>query len=287
MSINWYSNSEGSWKSFGSNIDVGNGTYSQINSNFSDFGTTYWWYVTVTDNIYTISSPIFHFTTEENLPPNTPSNPDPADGATGVSIQEILTWTGGDPNHGDKVYYDVYFGTSSSPPLVLENTLQSAYDPGDMELSTTYYWQIVAEDSQGESATGTIWHFTTEAESNAPPTRPEIYGSPQGPPGVELCWLFVSRDFDEHQVRYIIDWGDGNSEETDYYPQGNAVEACHTYEELGEYSIKIHAEDEKGLAGLEKTFTISIQNSRSVYHPLLLRLFERFPILERLLDLIR
>jgi hypothetical protein len=287
MTLKWYSNSEGSWKIFASNRNIENGIYSQVNSNFSEFETTYWWYVTLTDNIYTNYSPIFHFTTEENLPPNTPSNPDPPDEATDVSINEILTWTGGDPNYGDTVSYDVYFGKSSPPPLVAEDIHQTAYDPGTMDLDTTYFWQIVSEDSQGESKTGSIWTFTTQAEANTPPTRPDIYGSPQGPPGVELCWLFVSRDFEQHQVRYIIDWGDGNTEETDYYPEGNGAEACHTFEELGEYTIIIKAEDEKGSEGLENTFTIKIQNSRTVFYPWLLRLSERFPMLERLMSLFK
>jgi hypothetical protein len=287
MDINWYSNSSGSWKAFASDIDADSGTYSHINNNFSEFETTYYWYVTVADEIYTINSPIYHFTTEENLPPNTPNDPDPPDEATEVSIHELLSWKGGDPNQGDTVYNDIYFGTSSPPPLIVENTQQTAYDPGTMELETKYYWKIVAEDKKGETAEGPIWEFTTEKESNAPPTAPDIYGTPQGPPGVELCWLFVSRDFDNQQIKYNIDWGDGNTEETDYYDEGVAVEACHTYSEEGEYTIIINAEDEKGLEGYESSFNLNIQRSRSAFHPLILRLIERFPILGRLLSFVR
>ena len=287
MDLIWYSNSEGTWQAFGNNIDVGDGTYSQTNSNFSDFGTTYFWYVTVTDDVYTISSPIFHFTTEENLPPYTPSDPNPEDGATNVWIDDIVTWTGGDPNSGDTVTYDVYFGTNSPPPLVDEDLTQTGYDPDTMEFATTYYWQIVSKDSQGLTTTGPIWHFTTQLEANYPPTAPDIYGPPSGPPGIELFWALVSNDPDEHQIRYIIEWGDGDSYETDYYQEGVVIEASHTYEEQGEYTIKAKAEDEKGLVGEESTFEVTIRRTRTVYHPLLLRLFELFPMLERLLDLIR
>ncbi len=290
MTINWYSNSSGSWQAFGSNINIGDGTYSQTNSNFSNFETTYWWYVTVTDDIYTNSSPIFHFTTEKNLPPNIPSEPDPEDGATDVWIEQELRWVGGDPNSGDTVTYDVYFGKSSPPPLVVEDHPYKSYEPGIMDLETTYYWQIVAEDSQGLTATGPIWYFTTEKEPNAPPTAPDIYGPPSGSPGIELIWAFVSEDPDGNQIKYIIEWGDGANEETDYYPEGMTVDLHHTYEEEGEYIIKAKAEDEKGLVSVESTFTVKIQISRTVYHPLLLRFIERFsnlfPILERLLNLI-
>jgi len=375
MNITWYSNSSGTWQAFGSNINKKDGTYSLKNKNFSKFFTTYWWNVSTSDGIYTNSSPIFHFTTYENFPPNTPSNPDPEDGetdvninaelswigddpdghnvtfdvyfgttssppkvesnqsdttyfpgilnfdtkyfwkivawdhpgglstsgplwsftteenlpphtpsnpspengATGVSINKVLIWAGGDPNEGDTVTYDVYFGTSSSPPLVARDLPQYAYDPGTMDLDTTYYWKIISEDRQGKTSTGPIWMFTTEKEPNEPPTAPDIYGPPSGPPEVELYWAFDSDDPEEHQIKYIIEWGDGTSTETDYSPI--PAEASHTYEEEGEYTIKAKAEDEKGLVGQESTFEVTIKRTKikSVYHSLLQRLFERFP----------
>ncbi len=64
MSLTWYSNSSGSWQVFGTNISVGNGTYHQINNNFSNFSTTYWWYVTVSDGFNTNTSDVFYFTTD-------------------------------------------------------------------------------------------------------------------------------------------------------------------------------------------------------------------------------
>jgi len=62
MTITWYSNSSGSWQVFDANNSVGNGTYRQINSNFSDYNKTYWWNVTVTDGMDTNVS-WYYFTT--------------------------------------------------------------------------------------------------------------------------------------------------------------------------------------------------------------------------------
>jgi hypothetical protein len=384
MDMNWYSNSSGTWQIFGSNYNIGDGTYNQTNSNFSEFETTYWWYVTVTEDINTNSSPIFHFTTkgnqppntpsnpdpeddetdvnididpswsggdpngddvtydvyfgksspppkvvnkqsettydpgildfnteyywkivawdeydfsssgpiwsfttEENLPPNTPSNPDPEDGATDVPIEILLKWTGGDPNSGDIVTYDVYFGTDNPPPLVAEDLTQIGFDPETLDLDTTYYWQIVTEDSQSETTAGPIWHFTTELTPNEPPTAPEITGPSQGAPEIELGWLFESSDPDGNQIKYLIEWDDGSSDETDFHPQGLGVVVYHTYELEGTYIIKAKAEDEKGLIGEESTFEVTIPRSRSIYNLLLLWLFDRIPILEKLMDLIR
>jgi hypothetical protein len=104
-----------------------------------------------------------------NSPPNTPSNSSPANHATGVSINADLSWIGGDPDTGDTVTYDVYFGTSSSPPLASDNQAGTSYDPGTVAYNTKYYWKIIATDSHGASTMGPVWDFTTEP---APDTTP-------------------------------------------------------------------------------------------------------------------
>jgi hypothetical protein len=104
-----------------------------------------------------------------NNPPNVPGSPSPADDATGVSINANLSWTGGDPDAGDTVTYDVYFGTSTTPPLVSNDQAATTYDPGTLSYNTHYYWKIVATDNHGASTTGPLWSFTTE-EDTTPPT---------------------------------------------------------------------------------------------------------------------
>ncbi|MFQ6092464.1 MAG: IPT/TIG domain-containing protein, partial [bacterium] len=84
----------------------------------------------------------------------------PQDGQTGVAVNTTLSWSGGDPD-GDAVTYDVYFGTSSPPPLVKSNHTSFSYNPGTLTQSTTYHWQVVAKDNQVETAQGPEWSFTT------------------------------------------------------------------------------------------------------------------------------
>lgn len=107
-----------------------------------------------------------------NLPPNQPSAPNPADGATNIPLTADLSWTGGDPNQGDIVTYDVYFGTSSNPPMVANNHSGTTYNPGVLAYITTYHWKIIAWDNHGASTVGSIWSFTTKANS------PPVYGTP-------------------------------------------------------------------------------------------------------------
>jgi len=111
-----------------------------------------------------------HITVDSvNDAPNEPSNPNPEDGESGVSVDIILSWIGGDPDNDD-VIYDIYFGDYSPPPLVEINQTSTEYDPGTLELITIYYWQIVTWDEYEASTTGPIWSFTTR--TNAPPKKP-------------------------------------------------------------------------------------------------------------------
>lgn len=107
-----------------------------------------------------------------NYPPYEPSDPYPSNGATEVDISLTLSWTGGDPD-GDPVLYDVYFGTSSPPPLIAGDYENNSYELPTLMYETTYYWQIVAKDYE-YSTPGTVWSFSTKAQepTNDPPYEP-------------------------------------------------------------------------------------------------------------------
>jgi len=96
-----------------------------------------------------------------NSPPHLPSNPSPVNHATGVDVNADLSWSGGDPDVADTVTYDVYFGTSGSPPLVSNDQSGTIYDQGALAYNTKYYWQIVATDNHAVSTVGPVWEFTT------------------------------------------------------------------------------------------------------------------------------
>ena len=70
MTISWSSNSSGSWQVFGINSPVGNGTYHQINNNFSSDNTKYWWKIYVTNETDSNSS-LYYFSTLDLLPAET------------------------------------------------------------------------------------------------------------------------------------------------------------------------------------------------------------------------
>jgi parallel beta-helix repeat protein len=135
-----------------------------------NYDVTYTWYVNATDTGSGLTRRAsYTFTTEStttNNPPYEPSNPDPDNHETGVDINADLSWTGGDPDPGDTVTYDIYFGTTSPPPQVVWGQSANWYDPGTMNYNTKYYWKITAWDNHGASTPGSTWDFTTEQ----PPT---------------------------------------------------------------------------------------------------------------------
>ena len=84
-------------------------------------------------------------------------------------METDLSWTGGDPDVGDTVTYDVYFGTSEAPPLKESvgpypaDQTSISYTPGVLSYDTKYYWKIVARDNYGITKEGSVWNFTTVA----------------------------------------------------------------------------------------------------------------------------
>jgi hypothetical protein len=107
-------------------------------------------------------------------PPNTPSNPSPADGATNQSVNVDLTWTGGDPDPGDTVTYDIYFEANDSTPdsLLCDDVSATTCDPGTLVYNTHYYWYVAARDAGGQTTTGPVWDFTTQCLAPGTPSSP-------------------------------------------------------------------------------------------------------------------
>jgi phosphatidylinositol-3-phosphatase len=133
--------------------------------------------------------------TTENTPfvplgPDQPSYISPTNGAIAQPTTLTLKWEGGPWAHK----YDIYFGTTPNPPLLVADasTSQSGAVPGQPLLDTgsvddgvnetytikttllagtTYYWRVVSKTMANITANGQTWSFTT-AGGVAPPAAP-------------------------------------------------------------------------------------------------------------------
>ncbi len=99
-----------------------------------------------------------------NNPPNPPDNPSPANNGGNQELELILSWECTDPD-GDDLTYDVFFGVTTTPPLISEDQASTNYTTNLLTNSTTYYWKIVATDTKGASTDGPLWKFTTKDPS--------------------------------------------------------------------------------------------------------------------------
>jgi hypothetical protein len=92
--------------------------------------------------------------------PNKATNPDPANGASGVLVSAGLSWDA--PAAYTPTSYDVYFGTNPSAHSNPKYTVYTnSYEPpSDLAEGTTYYWAVDSNDS-GTIYPGDDWSFTT------------------------------------------------------------------------------------------------------------------------------
>jgi phosphatidylserine/phosphatidylglycerophosphate/cardiolipin synthase-like enzyme len=96
------------------------------------------------------------------LPPDKPVYSSPADGTKKSTTGVRLSWKPGPWAHSA----DVYFGTSSNPPLVARNVAVTPKSTAYYTLPTltagrTYYWKIVSKTAANQTKTGSIWSFGT------------------------------------------------------------------------------------------------------------------------------
>jgi len=92
-------------------------------------------------------------------PVGIPSNPNPLNGATGVSANlSQLNWTNG----AGATECEVWFGESGLMTKVYDGSLTNYWTiTSPLEYSTQYYWRIVCKDANCGSS-GPTWNFTTE-----------------------------------------------------------------------------------------------------------------------------
>ncbi len=121
--------------------------------------------------------------------------------------------------------------------------------------------------------------FKTYGRDNQPPNAPSIDGETSGKAGKEYEYTFNAIDPDGDNIKYFIDWGDDNTEWTDFHASGTDVKVKHTWSEKGTYNITAKAKDIYGAEGPEVTLEITMPKNKAFNFNfnLLSWLFERFP----------
>jgi hypothetical protein len=117
-------------------------------------------------------------------------------------------------------------------------------------------YNISLRVTDDESATNINTTFALIAKPNTPPSKPEVTGPQNGTINVSYNFTVVSTDEDGDEIKYTIDWGDGNTTESDFLPSGVPFIAAHKWINSGEYTIKITADDNSTITTDELTIEI-------------------------------
>jgi outer membrane protein assembly factor BamB len=122
-----------------------------------------------------------------------------------------------------------------------------------------------------------------------PPTVPTINGPTSGKVGTSHNYIFKSFDPEGEDVYYYIRWGDGHTEVWDGpHVSGEDVTIAHTYTRQGSFIIEAKAKDVMGEESDWGELQVTISRDKAInYQMFLLRLLERFPLLQQLMDVWR
>jgi hypothetical protein len=121
--------------------------------------TTYFWRVdTVLADSSVVTGEVWSFSTTA-LPPETASQPVPADGAIKQSMDTDLSWLIG----LEGVAADIYFGTNAGSVAFIAgiNGPTNVVELATLDESTTYFWRVDTIHADTSVVTGAVWSFTT------------------------------------------------------------------------------------------------------------------------------
>jgi len=87
--------------------------------------------------------------------------PDPADGATGVSVEAELNWRPGREATSHAACIDTDSAAVAAGTAAIHTVSDHSYTPSDLTFATEYFWKV---DETGDAGTyeGSVWSFTTE-----------------------------------------------------------------------------------------------------------------------------
>ncbi len=125
------------------------------------------------------------------------------------------------------------------------------FDEGIFDVTLT-----VTDDDNGQ---GSDTIQITITKPNNPPEKPKFNGVTYGHKNIAYTYYANTTDLDNDTISYIIDWGDGESVTSEFYPVNTSVAFNHSWTSPGKYTIEVRAFDNQTYSTL-KELTIHIDS---------------------------
>ncbi|MFH1102054.1 MAG: PKD domain-containing protein [Methanobacteriota archaeon] len=150
-------------------------------------------------------------------------------------VHRLILFDGSGSSDVDGVIigYEWDFGDGSNGSGVLVSHTY-AY-PGTYEVSLT----VVDDDGEFDSDTT----FAVIVEQCGP-SMPEVSGPIMVLMDAEGVYRAVSVDPENDTVCYVVDWGDGSTLTSPFFPSGTVLSAVHAWGSVGTYCVRVSAVDE-------------------------------------------
>lgn len=207
--------------------------------------------------------------TKSSSPPSKPRNPD----TSSFNHPPVADASAGEPYMGI-VNETIIFNGSKSYDLD-QSIKKYLWDFGDGNTSTGEVVSHSYSIADEYTVTLTVWDTKDKSDSclttalikepNSPPTEPNITGPSEGVIDKLYIFSIFSNDTDSDNIKYIVNWGDGNISESEYLPSGLVFTTLHKWIQPGIYVVKASATDGEDNSTAE--FEIKIENIDEPINP--------------------
>lgn len=176
-----------------------------------------------------------------NTSPGIPALPTgPYDGYTG---QDYTFSTSAIDSDGDYVKFIFYWGDASTSETGLVPSGSAAGLAHSWSKPGTYSVRAMAIDSRSSSSSWSESKYITVSAPPAAPSPPS--GRQSGLTGASYTFSSLAVSESKGRLRYIFDWGDGTTSQSDFLGSGIQANLAHAWESPGIYEIKVQALDEE------------------------------------------
>jgi hypothetical protein len=174
------------------------------------------------------------------------------DGPYQAQLGESITFNGSASKDDGSIIewlWDFGDGTTASGEIVTHTYTQAITYAVSLTVTDNYY-------KKG-------YPYKTVAsiiQPNRSPEKPDILGPSEGTMNTGYSFVTIAHDPDGDDLRYIFDWGDGETTSIPFAPTDYHVAGAHSWKEEGTYTITVSTSDGELSASAEKMIHIEAQS---------------------------